>query len=409
MSAQQMSTVTEGFDAEFKLSVSRLLSMLRQAFRMDLAFIGKFEYGFRTAVFVESGGRGSSARDTCFSHPEDETYCRKIADGDLPTIIPDTRQNEITREMPITRALSIGAYVGVPIVLSDGELYGTLCCLKHERDHSLANRDPSLLKFVAALIAERVETHRESQRRIDWIRGRIEAVTAENQLEMHFQPIWSFGAGGISAYEALARFRTDPYITPDVWFEEAGEVGLRDELESLAITQALSELPNLPRHCSLNINASPETILSGAVGDILTGHDTRRIVLEVTEHSRILDYPEFREAIRDIRQLGVRIAVDDAGSGHASFHHVLELDADMIKLDLSLIRDIQHNVKKQALAAALISYARHTGPVVVAEGVDCQAEFDGSGTGVFHRPAVSVELSVRRRSAPDAYWQCQRF
>ena len=376
MSARQPATATDGFDEEFKFSVSRLLCMLRQNLRMDLAFIGKFEHGFRTAVFVESGGRGSSGPDVCFAHPLEETYCRKIADGDLPTIIPDTSQNEITRNMPITRVLSIGAYVGVPIVLSDGEVYGTLCCLKHERDHSLAKRDPSLLYFVANLIAERVENHRESQRRADWIRGRIEAVTASDQLEMHFQPIWSFGDSGISAYEALARFQTDPYITPDVWFEEAGEVGLRDSLESLAITRALAELPRLPDHCAMNINASPEAILSGVVGDIVAGYDGRRIVLEVTEHSRIPDYPEFRKAIRHIRQLGVRIAVDDAGSGYASFHHVLELDADMIKLDLSLIRDIHRDRKKQALAAALISYARHAGPVVVAEGVDCQAEFD---------------------------------
>ncbi|GBO86269.1 EAL domain-containing protein [Marinobacter salsuginis] len=100
-----------------------------------------------------------------------------------------------------------------------------------------------------------------------------------------------------------------------------------------------------------------------------------KIILEVTEHSRILDYPEFRNAVQVIRKMGARLAIDDAGSGYASLQHVIELDADIIKLDLNLIRNIHCDYKKQALAAALVSYAHRVKAQVVAEGVESQEEF----------------------------------
>ena len=89
--------------------------------------------------------------------------------------------------------------------------------------------------------------------------------------------------------------------------------------------------------------------------------------MEVTEHSRILDYPEFRDAVQVIRKMGTRLAIDDAGSGYASLQHVIELDADIIKLDLNLIRNIHCDQKKQALAAALVSYAHRVKAQVVAK------------------------------------------
>ncbi|WP_339783348.1 EAL domain-containing protein [uncultured Marinobacter sp.] len=365
------------FDEEFGVSIAKLLGMLRHSFSMDMAFIGKFEHGTRTMVFVESDNNTVlPSENFCFSHPQSQTYCRKIADGELPSIIPDARSNAITRAMDVTNELSIGAYLGVPIYLSDGEIYGTLCCLKHSSDPSLETRDPSLLAFVADVIADRVEFHRHRQQHDNEIRARIEGLSSSEELTMHFQPIWSLTGAAICGYEALARFNTEPYRSPDIWFSEAEQVGLGDFLETLAIDLALTQLPKIPESCFLSINASPAAILSGAVGNLLNRKDAQRIVLEVTEHSQILDYPEFRDSVQSIRKMGARLAIDDAGSGYASLQHVLELDADVIKLDLNLIRNIHCNQKKQALAAALVSYAQRVRAQVVAEGVETQEEFD---------------------------------
>ena len=340
---------------------------------MDVLFVSKFEGGCRTSVFVDADRPKEGAR---FAHPLGDTFCKKIADGKLPEVIPDAREHHITRKMAVTDELSIGAYLGVPIYLSDGDVYGTLCSFKHEGDPSLAAQDASLLRFIAELIAEKVESLRNAELRGDRIRRRIDRMTSRDGLEMHLQPIWSVHDERVCGYEALARFQTEPYLSPDIWFRDAENVGRGEDLERMSLTRALDTLDSLPEHCFLSINASPQAILSGQVSDALVGVNPERLVLEVTEHARIRDYNAFRASVGELRDQGVRLAIDDAGSGYASFKHILELDADVIKLDLTLIRDIHVNVKKQALAGALVAYARQLDTMVVAEGVECQEEFD---------------------------------
>lgn len=75
-----------------------------------------------------------------------------------------------------------------------------------------------------------------------------------------------------------------------------------------------------------------------------------------------------------LRSRGLRLAVDDAGAGFASFRHILQLKPDIIKLDISITRDIDTQVSRRALAAALIRFAQETGSKIVAEGVETEAE-----------------------------------
>lgn len=361
------------FDSELDVSVSELLAKLRHHLRMDVLFVGKFEEGHRTSVFIDAEQASEGA---CFSHPFEQTYCKKIVDGELPEVIPDARQHHITRNMAVTEELSIGAYLGVPIHLSDGEVYGTLCGFKHEGDPSLADRDASLLHFIAELIADKVEGLRNAELRSSRIRRRLERMAGVDALEMHLQPIWSVRDDRICGYEALSRFQTEPYLSPTIWFRDAEDIGQDDGLERLSIARALAELGRLPADCFLSINASPKAILAGVVADAIERADPHRLVVEVTEHAKIRDYRALRQAMDRLRRKGVRLAIDDAGSGYASFQHILELNVDVIKLDLSLIRDIHASTKKRALAGALIAYARQMDIMVVAEGVECQQEFE---------------------------------
>lgn len=114
--------------------------------------------------------------------------------------------------------------------------------------------------------------------------------------------------------------------------------------------------------------------MSGALERALQGAPLARLLLEVTEHSSIGDYGLLSEALAQLRKAGLRLAVDDAGSGYASFRHILKLRPDIIKLDQSLIRGIDHDPGSRALAAALITFARETGSCVIAEGVETEDE-----------------------------------
>ena len=113
--------------------------------------------------------------------------------------------------------------------------------------------------------------------------------------------------------------------------------------------------------------------------------DPRDLVIEITEHAAVDDYEALATALRRHRAAGLRIAVDDAGAGYASLRHILKLRPDFIKIDLSLVRDIHLDPVRQALVTALVTFASTVGAVLVAEGVEAQAELDMLvGLGVRH-------------------------
>jgi EAL domain-containing protein (putative c-di-GMP-specific phosphodiesterase class I) len=124
------------------------------------------------------------------------------------------------------------------------------------------------------------------------------------------------------------------------------------------------------------INVSPATVLSGRLREVLTGVPLDRVVLEMTEHARVSDYGALTAALAPWRAAGVRLAVDDAGAGYASFAHILNVAPEFIKLDTSLIHEIHIDRQRQALARALIAYASEMDVAVIAEGIETQAELD---------------------------------
>ena len=109
-----------------------------------------------------------------------------------------------------------------------------------------------------------------------------------------------------------------------------------------------------------------------AIGDA----PVERLVIELTEHERVEDYDSLGEALGRWRARGGRLAVDDAGAGFASLRHTLRLQPDIIKLDITLTRDIDRERAKRALASALISFAEEMGMTIVAEGIETQSELD---------------------------------
>ena len=100
----------------------------------------------------------------------------------------------------------------------------------------------------------------------------------------------------------------------------------------------------------------------------------KRLVLEVTEHAIIDRYDTFVEVLDRLRSRDLRIAVDDAGAGYATFQHILELRPDFIKLDRCMIRDLDRDPVRRALASAMAEFASDIGATVIAEGVERIAE-----------------------------------
>ena len=210
-------------------------------------------------------------------------------------------------------------------------------------------------------------------------RARIRRAIDERLIQPLFQPIVALESGQPVAFEALSRF---PEGAAERWFLEADVVGLRAELE-LAAAHAAAELYAADgRQLSLAVNLGPPALprIEGPAELGVPG-----LVVEITEHAAIADYEALRPALARLRELGVRLAVDDVGAGFASLRHALQLSLDFVKLDASLTRGIDADSRRHALAAGLIGFAAELGAEIVAEGIETEAELEtlrGLGVGL---------------------------
>ncbi len=229
----------------------------------------------------------------------------------------------------------------------------------------------------AQLVAEfhpQIEERRRLALEADQRLARVEQALADGALRMVFQPIVDLASGRIVAVEALARFDCDPQRPPDVWFAEAQEVGLGVELELAAIDAALAALEGFDLELVVTVNASPMTTLNGGLAASLDRIRGDRIVLELTEHNRIDDYEAVRTALDGLRSRGVRIAVDDASAGYNGLRQILRLRPDVIKLDCEITQGIDRDPVRRALASSLMTFGVDTGALIVAEGIENEAE-----------------------------------
>jgi len=209
------------------------------------------------------------------------------------------------------------------------------------------------------------------RRDIAEIRSRLEEVLTRREFHPVFQPIVDLASREIVGYEALTRF-TDG-TRPDLRFTEAALVELGPDYELAAIEAALTAASRLPGEAFLTLNVSPGVLLgSGRRLRELIGATSRRLILELTEHVPIDDYAALREAIEKLGDVG--IAIDDAGAGYTSLRHILELRPTFAKLDLSLVRGIETDELRQALAAGLDYFAMRSGFHLIAEGVESEDE-----------------------------------
>ncbi|MDT7548590.1 MAG: hypothetical protein QOE84_984, partial [Actinomycetota bacterium] len=204
--------------------------------------------------------------------------------------------------------------------------------------------------------------------------GEVRAILDAAAVRVALQPVIELPTGNTVGSEALSRF--GGRVPTDRWFKAASKHGMGAELERLTLGAALALLPGLPADQFLAVNISPAALNDPEVLRLLHASDLQRVVVEITEHEAVADYAVVRRLIGDLRAAGARIAVDDTGAGFASLRHVLMLQPDVIKLDLSLTRDVDVDRRQQALVRAVTAFAAQVGTTVLAEGVETQEQLD---------------------------------
>jgi EAL domain-containing protein (putative c-di-GMP-specific phosphodiesterase class I)/DNA-binding response OmpR family regulator len=228
------------------------------------------------------------------------------------------------------------------------------------------------------------------QRDVD-LRRTVESLIRRRAFAPVFQPIVDLENGATLGYEALTRFSDGE--RPERRFADADAVGLGVELELACLQAALANAGSL-RGGWLSLNVSPDLVLAtDRLGQALE-RSPSPVVLEITEHLPVTDYLAFRRAIDELGD-GVQVAIDDAGAGFSSFRHIVELAPQFVKLDIGLVRGIDHDPVRQALVSGMDFFALKTGCRLIAEGVETPDERDMLRT-------LSVELGQGFLLGPPA-------
>jgi len=137
-------------------TIERLLSMARENLEMDVSFVSEFA-GDQLVFRALEGDAESFGWREGESFALDESYCKRVLDGRLPNVVPDARSEDLTKDLWVTSEADIGSYVAVPVVLSDGHPYGTLCCASHRADPRLRERDLGLMEGIARELSRQIE------------------------------------------------------------------------------------------------------------------------------------------------------------------------------------------------------------------------------------------------------------
>ena len=395
-------------DQPARMLVDDILEAAREYLDMDVAFVAEFAGGEQ--VFRHVAGDAALFRlSTELRVPLGWMYCQAMTEGALAEAISDTAADPVAAAMPVTREARIGSYVGVPVCLPDGRVWGSMACISRRSDLGVGKRDVRFMRMLGRIYAEQIEREEREAVARRQKRAQIRAILREDRLITVLQPIVDLMSGAPVGFEALARFEGEAPQPPNLWFAAAEEVGLGHELELAAVRSALAHLDTMPNDTYLSLNVSPRTAVTSEFANLIE-EGTDRVVIEVTEHAAIGDYPQFNSSVARLRFRGMRYAVDDAGAGFSTFSHILSTKPDMVKLDMSLIRDIHRDLARRALLFGLLYFIEQINATAVAEGVETIEEAEAlKRIGVhcaqgyyFGRPGEPVRSPMPSTSRRDA-------
>ncbi|BDY12833.1 putative bifunctional diguanylate cyclase/phosphodiesterase [Hydrogenimonas cancrithermarum] len=207
----------------------------------------------------------------------------------------------------------------------------------------------------------------------------LKTAIANDEIFPYFQPIVDLESGKTVKYEALARMRTasKEVLTPYHFLEAAKQAKLSGTITATILRQTLETARQSGAHFSVNISS----------GDIASSYDKKiicgllheyeeiadRITFEILESEEIEDYELVADFLNRVRHHGCKIAIDDFGSGYSNFEKLLQLDIDFLKIDGSLIKNIDHDTHAELIVRTIVEFAKGAGIETVAEFVHSEA------------------------------------
>lgn len=289
--------------------------------------------------------------------------------------------------------ISIEATIGISTSQEDA-----FECAKVALDYAKTQRK------AYAIYSTKIDKRDEEKSALVW-KDIAKSAIEDNRIVAVYQPIVD-GDGTVVKHETLLRLQeaqTNKLISPSFFLDIAIKTGLYDSLSSYIVFKGLRLLATSSHTISFNFTYGDikNSIFIDEIDMFfkLSPQLAKRALFEITESENIESYNDVKKFIRRFRKYGVRIAVDDFGSGFSNFEYILEIEPDYLKIDGSLIKDIDSDEKSFILVKAIVGFSHELGIKVIAEYVHSELIFNMlKELGVdeyqgfyFSEPLISIE------------------
>ena len=275
----------------------------------------------------------------------------------------------------------IGVSIGITLFPDDG---GDVMALFRNADLAMyrakdAGRNTFQFYESAMTEAALARRHLEADLRLALARG---------EFVLHYQPVLDLASGQVCGAEALIRWNHPErgLVPPGAFIALAEETGLIREMGAWVLEEACRQLAKWRasglRSLYVAVNLSSRQIPDALTPDGLNGLLSRHglgpnaLVLEITEGVLLADTAKTREWLKGVHDLGYRISLDDFGTGYSSLAYLKRFPVDILKIDQSFVRDMEHDPADRALVEAILAMARSLGLGVVAEGVENEHQLE---------------------------------
>ncbi|HET7804388.1 MAG TPA: bifunctional diguanylate cyclase/phosphodiesterase [Pseudolabrys sp.] len=213
-----------------------------------------------------------------------------------------------------------------------------------------------------------------------FIHRELPRAISANDLDLHYQPIVSSQGGRMVGVEALLRWNhaMRGSIPPAAFIPVAEQMGLMGTIGAFVLRRALHEAKRWPEDLYIGVNLSPLQVRDGTIVDLVrsalaeSGVSPGRLVLEITEGVLIDNPDEMVKRIKDLHELGVRVALDDFGSGYSNLGYLQRFPLDKIKIDQSFVAALGRSSNGGVIIQAMVALGRALGLSVLVEGVETE-------------------------------------
>ncbi len=204
----------------------------------------------------------------------------------------------------------------------------------------------------------------------------VKLDAALKQLYVAYQPIVRWSRRRVAGYEALVRTEEPSIPHPGVLFDVAERLDRVRDISRAVRERAPLPFVEEPERGWLFLNLHVRDLLDERLfdGETALASIAEHVVLEITERASLREVGDVRGKVARLREMGFRIAVDDLGAGYAGLSSFAQLEPDVVKLDLTLVRDVHRSATKQKLVRSMVSLCQEMGMEVVAEGIECAEE-----------------------------------